>query len=132
MQNKEIINSIKRQDAHRKKLWKAAIKWPLYSVAIMPVLLAAGWKISIGSMVRCDQLIGFLLASILLLIWENLTNDLFDSETGVDEFKFHSVVTLLGEDGDSCITPYEWSEISGSIPWEILCGFKYRLPRVVI
>ncbi len=97
MQNKEIINSIKRQDAHRKKLWKAAIKWPLYSVAIMPVLLAAGWNISIGSMVRWDQLIGFLLASILLLIWENLTNDLFDSETGVDEFKFHSVVTLLGE-----------------------------------
>ena len=27
---------------------------------------------------------------------------------------------------------YEIAEISGAIPWEILCGFKNRLPRVVI
>ena len=43
-----------------------------------------------------------------------------------------AVVTLLGVDGPKSITPYQWSELSGSIPWEILCGFKYRLPRVVI
>ncbi len=43
-----------------------------------------------------------------------------------------AVVTLLGVDGGMAITPYEWSKVSGSIPWEILCGFKYRLPRVVI
>ena len=43
-----------------------------------------------------------------------------------------SIVTLLGKDGDSSISPYQWSEVIGSIPWEILCGFKYRLPRVVI
>ncbi len=43
-----------------------------------------------------------------------------------------SIVTVLGEDGNSSITPYQWTEITGSIPWEILCGFKYRLPRVVI
>jgi len=30
------------------------------------------------------------------LIWENLTNDLFDDETGVDKYKFHSVVALTG------------------------------------
>ncbi len=43
-----------------------------------------------------------------------------------------SVVTLLGKDGGSCITPHDWSDLSGSIPWEVLCGFKHRLPRVVI
>ncbi len=43
-----------------------------------------------------------------------------------------SIVTLLGADGKSAISPYQWSEVTGSIPWEILCGFKYRLPRVVI
>ncbi len=48
------------------------------------------------------------------------------------QIQIGSVVTLLGVDGDSAITPYDWSEISGSIPWEILCSFKYRLPRVVI
>ncbi|WP_320666889.1 alanine racemase [Prochlorococcus sp. MIT 1307] len=43
-----------------------------------------------------------------------------------------SVVTLLGSDGKNCITPQQWSDWSGSIPWEVLCGFKNRLPRIVI
>jgi len=40
-------------------------------------------------------LIAFTLAAILILLWENLTNDLFDAETGIDEFKFHSIVNLV-------------------------------------
>jgi len=41
-----------------------------------------------------------------------------------------SVVTLLGRDGDQEIQPEDWSERCGTIPWEILCGFKHRLPRL--
>jgi alanine racemase len=41
-----------------------------------------------------------------------------------------AVVTLLGEQGGVAITPAEWSERCGTIPWEILCGFKHRLPRL--
>lgn len=41
-----------------------------------------------------------------------------------------AVVTLLGRDGDREITPQEWSDRCGTIPWEILCGFKHRLPRL--
>ncbi|MEY4431420.1 MAG: hypothetical protein RLZZ533_1356 [Cyanobacteriota bacterium] len=41
-----------------------------------------------------------------------------------------SVVTLLGEDGGRRIDPLAWSEPCGTIPWEILCGFKHRLPRL--
>jgi len=40
------------------------------------------------------------------------------------------VVTLLGRDGDQQITPADWSERCDTIPWEILCGFKHRLPRL--
>jgi len=40
------------------------------------------------------------------------------------------VVTLLGRDGDDEITPADWSERCATIPWEILCGFKHRLPRL--
>ena len=43
-----------------------------------------------------------------------------------------SIVTLLGKDGNSCITPKQWTDWCGSIPWEVLCGFKHRLPRIVI
>ena len=43
-----------------------------------------------------------------------------------------STVTLLGRDGDAEISPQDWSELCGSIPWEILCGFKQRLPRIEV
>ena len=83
--------------ADRRQLWKAAIKWPMYSVAAMPVLLAAGWHFGRSGSLRWSQLLGFLVAAILLLLWENLSNDLFDAETGVDATgKPHSVVNLTG------------------------------------
>ncbi|BEV35272.1 2-carboxy-1,4-naphthoquinone phytyltransferase [Synechococcus sp. M16CYN] len=69
----------------------------MYSVAVMPVLLAAGWWLGFQGTLRWNQMLGFLLAAILLLIWENLSNDLFDSATGVDAIgKPHSVVNLTG------------------------------------
>ena len=78
-------------------MWKAAIKWPMYSVAVMPVLLAAGWRAGAGELVRVDQLLLFLVAAVLLLAWENLANDVFDADTGVDTHgKPHSVVNLTG------------------------------------
>jgi len=81
----------------RRRLWKAAIKWPMYSVAVMPVLLAVGWRLAAGEPVRWSQAVGFLVAAVLLLLWENLSNDLFDADTGVDAVgKPHSVVALLG------------------------------------
>lgn len=81
----------------RRQLWKAAIKWPMYSVAVMPVLLAAGWLLGQGQALRRGQLLAFLLAAVLLLAWENLANDVFDADTGVDRHgKPHSVVNLTG------------------------------------
>ena len=62
----------------------------------MPVILSAGWRLGNSGNIRLGQFIGFLIASILILLWENLTNDLFDDETGVDKYKFHSVVALTG------------------------------------
>jgi alanine racemase len=41
-----------------------------------------------------------------------------------------SVVTLLGQEGSEQITPTDWSNRCQTIPWEILCGFKHRLPRL--
>ena len=81
----------------RRQLWKAAIKWPMYAVAVMPVLLAAGWRWGAGEVVRLDQLLLFLLAAVLLLAWENLSNDVFDHDTGIDaDGKPHSLVQLTG------------------------------------
>ena len=53
--------------ASRYALWKAAIKWPMYSVAVMPALLASGWLENQGLDPRWEQLGLFLLAAVLLL-----------------------------------------------------------------
>ncbi|QNJ02084.1 alanine racemase [Synechococcus sp. PROS-U-1] len=52
--------------------------------------------------------------------------------TNAPELEEGNIVTLLGRDGDLEISPQDWSNCCGSIPWEILCGFKRRLPRVEI
>ena len=93
----QVVASLHATAAERRRLWKAAIKWPMYSVAVMPVLLAAGWRVQQGQGVRLEQLVLFLLAAVLLLAWENLANDVFDAQTGVDATgKPQSVVNLTG------------------------------------
>ena len=97
MPDQKAVATLHSRGDDRRRLWKAAIKWPMYSVAVMPVLLAAGWRLGSGLPVRWVQGFVFLLAAVLLLIWENLSNDLFDAETGVDDQgKPHSVVALVG------------------------------------
>lgn len=40
------------------------------------------------------------------------------------------IVTLLGQEGKEEISADDWAKQLNTISWEILCGFKHRLPRV--
>ncbi|MBW4501403.1 MAG: alanine racemase [Scytonema hyalinum WJT4-NPBG1] len=42
------------------------------------------------------------------------------------------VVTLLGIEGKEQISAEDWANQLNTISWEILCGFKHRLPRVAV
>ncbi len=52
--------------------------------------------------------------------------------TDSNDIKVGSTMLLLGSEGDSSISPIDWADKCNSIPWEILCSFKNRLPRVQI
>jgi len=52
--------------------------------------------------------------------------------TGSDEIKVGSTMVLLGSEGHKTISPIDWARESNTIPWEILCSFKNRLPRVQV
>ena len=52
--------------------------------------------------------------------------------TGSNEIKVGSTMILLGSDGEKVISPFDWARESNTIPWEILCSFKNRLPRVQV
>ena len=52
--------------------------------------------------------------------------------THLPDLQEGDVATLLGQDGPHCITPDDWADLTQSISWEILCGFKHRLPRIAV
>jgi len=52
--------------------------------------------------------------------------------TGSNEIEVGSTMVLLGSEGDKTISPVDWAKESNTIPWEILCAFKNRLPRVQV
>lgn len=71
---------------------------------------------------------GKYLPQIGAITMDQLILDITDSP----QIKVGDIVTILGNDGNNFISAIDWSELSGSIPWEILCNFKNRLPRVII
>jgi 2-carboxy-1,4-naphthoquinone phytyltransferase len=76
--------------------WKAALNPAIYTAAVIPVLVgtAIAWyelgRIDILRFVLC------LIGLILVQIWINFTNDVFDAQTGVDRNKADSLVNLTG------------------------------------
>lgn len=50
--------------------------------------------------------------------------------TTIPDLQVGEVVTLLGQEGKEQIAADDWATALNTISWEILCGFKHRLPRV--
>lgn len=80
----------------KRQLWMAAIKPPMYSVAIMPILVGTAVAYRQTTAVNWGIFVTFLSAAIAILAWTNLSNDVFDAETGIDLHKPHSLVNLTG------------------------------------
>lgn len=80
-----------------RKLWLAAIKPPIYTVAVTPVIVAIA--AAYGELGTFDPVRAgiFLAVSICMIAWMNLSNDVFDSDTGIDVNKASSVVNLTGK-----------------------------------
>jgi 2-carboxy-1,4-naphthoquinone phytyltransferase len=80
----------------RSKLWLAAIKPPMYSVAVIPIIVGTAVAFAQTHLFHQNVFFAFLGAAILIIAWLNLSNDVFDSETGIDRNKAESVVNLTG------------------------------------
>ena len=50
--------------------------------------------------------------------------------TDVPEAEVGSVVTLIGSDGNDCITADDLASIYGTIGYEVVCGISKRIPRI--
>jgi 2-carboxy-1,4-naphthoquinone phytyltransferase len=80
----------------RQKLWLAAIKPPMYTVAVVPI--GVGTAIAVAESGKFQGIVfgTFLLSAIAIVAWINISNDVFDSDTGIDKNKAESVVNLTG------------------------------------
>lgn len=85
--------TIKRSNT---QLWLAAIKPPMYSVAVMPIWLGTAVAAAETQTLNSGIFSTFLISAVAILAWLNLSNDVFDSETGIDKNKAHSLVNLTG------------------------------------
>lgn len=84
----------------------------------IPRLLSNQMKVMIG-----DQYI----RQIGAITMDQLMLDVSDL-TGLKE---GDIVTLIGVSSSHQITADDWADQIGTISWEILCGFKHRLPRIM-
>ncbi len=79
-----------------RKLWLAAIKPPMYSVAIIPITVGTATAFAQTHNFNPQIFFTFLGSAILIIAWLNLSNDVFDADTGIDINKAHSIVNLTG------------------------------------
>ena len=91
-----VLKQAPRDPEHQRRLWKAAIKAPMYSVGLAPILVSAAAAYVYTGAFAPLRTLGFCVASIAIIAWLNLSNDVFDSQTGVDVNKAESVVNLTG------------------------------------
>ncbi len=81
---------------NKRKLWMAAIKPPMYTVALIPIWVGTAVASANRGQVNWLVFWTFLSAAVLIVAWSNVSNDVFDSETGIDVNKAHSLVNLTG------------------------------------
>ena len=78
------------------QLWLAAIKPPMYSVAVIPITVGTAVAFAENKIIHGEIFLCFLISAILIIAWLNISNDVFDAETGIDANKAESLVNLTG------------------------------------
>tara|TARA_B100000965_G_scaffold40056_1_gene29479 strand:- start:4134 stop:5333 length:1200 start_codon:yes stop_codon:yes gene_type:complete len=95
-------------------------------LAIVAIGYADGVSRSLSGKISAS-IDGVLVPQVGAITMDQMVFDITDKP----DIKTGQVLTLLGKDGEVFISPQHWCDLSGSIPWEVLCSFRNRLPRVV-
>ncbi|KAI3445755.1 hypothetical protein Pfo_002420 [Paulownia fortunei] len=110
-------------------IWRAA-KLPMYTVALIPLTVgtaAAYWESGYYSLERYF----ILLASFVLVnVWVNLSNDVYDFDTGADKNKKESVVNIVGS--RTAIHILSWLLLALGFSGLTWVGVEARNPRAIL
>ncbi|XP_024980046.1 2-carboxy-1,4-naphthoquinone phytyltransferase, chloroplastic isoform X1 [Cynara cardunculus var. scolymus] len=125
-------------------VWRA-IKLPIYSVALVPLTVGTAAAYLQTGLCSAKQYVRLLASSVLIITWLNLSNDVYDFDTGADVNKKESVVNMIGSRSGTLIAALVllglgsmglvWASVeAGNIRSILLlvsavtCGYIYQCP----
>ncbi|KAA8545625.1 hypothetical protein F0562_020409 [Nyssa sinensis] len=125
-------------------IWRA-VKLPIYSVALVPLTVGSATAYLQTGLCSAGRYFVLLASSILIITWLNLSNDVYDFDTGADKNKKESVVNIVGSRTGTLITAYlllafgfmglTWASIEAGnmrsillLACAIICGYIYQCP----
>ncbi|XP_022744517.1 2-carboxy-1,4-naphthoquinone phytyltransferase, chloroplastic-like isoform X2 [Durio zibethinus] len=125
-------------------IWRA-IKLPIYSVALVPLTVGGAVAYLQTGLFSARRYIILLASSVLIITWINLSNDVYDFDTGADKNKKESVVNLVGSRSGPLIAAYlslalgfmglTWASVDAGnmrslllLACAISCGYVYQCP----
>ncbi|PPR84427.1 hypothetical protein GOBAR_AA36287 [Gossypium barbadense] len=125
-------------------IWRA-IKLPIYSVALVPLTVGGAVAYLQTGLFSARRYMTLLASSVLIITWLNLSNDVYDFDTGADKNKKESVVNLVGSRSGPLIAAYSslalgfigltWASADARnmrslllLGCAIFCGYVYQCP----
>ncbi|KAL4280447.1 hypothetical protein GQ457_03G004480 [Hibiscus cannabinus] len=137
-------------------IWRA-IKFPIYSVALVPLTVGGAAAYLQTGLFSARRYIVLLASSVLIITWLNLSNDVYDFDAGADKNKKESVLFQPSDEKDTILycaresrtgpliaaymsldlgfTGLSWASIdAGSmsslflLACAIFCGYVYQCP----
>ncbi|XP_058731430.1 2-carboxy-1,4-naphthoquinone phytyltransferase, chloroplastic-like isoform X2 [Vicia villosa] len=133
------------QDISMETLIWRAIKLPIYSVALVPLTVGSAAAYLQTGIFSAKCYFVLLASSVLVITWLNLSNDVYDFDTGVDKNKKESVVNLVGSRTGIFVVAYlclslgfvglTWAAVEAGnvrsvlfLTCAIICGYIYQCP----
>ncbi|KAI4375599.1 hypothetical protein MLD38_013452 [Melastoma candidum] len=125
-------------------IWRA-VKLPIYSVALVPLTIASACAYIHSSQFPISRYLLLLSSSILIITWLNLSNDVYDFDTGADKNKKESIVNLAGSRTGTLVAAIAcldlgfaglvWASMKAAnlraillLACAIFCGYIYQCP----
>ncbi|XP_015894608.3 2-carboxy-1,4-naphthoquinone phytyltransferase, chloroplastic isoform X1 [Ziziphus jujuba] len=104
----DTIQEDKEEDISKVTLIWRAIKLPIYSVALIPLTVGSAAAYLQTGIFSAGRYIFVLISSVLIITWLNLSNDVYDFDTGADKNKKESVVNLVGSRTGTFVAAYSF------------------------
>uniref|UniRef100_A0A803R3B3 Uncharacterized protein n=1 Tax=Cannabis sativa TaxID=3483 RepID=A0A803R3B3_CANSA len=143
--SKTILEEDKEENISKATLIWRAIKLPIYSVALVPLTVGSAASLFQTGLFSAGRYFLLFVSSVFIIAWLNLSNDVYDFDTGADKNKKESVVNLVGSRTGTLVAAYfllslgfillTWISIQAGSKRAILlltsaitCGYIYQCP----